>query len=204
MVDGTEQPRDPTGLGIRQRWANFRNRPGKNGQPRQHGNTSADENEDMTTILVQCEPGTNPVRVAMKRAGAAIGGGCMLVVGVPLLLFPGIFYLLKCLLFDWILLVSPSFYVCYVYVVPGPGVAMIASGVYVISTEYQFAQRWLTDIQARFGNVLDKVGFDVGDPVPQTTIDMLNTSGGPQLLPLSSLEATGETPSSVHAKLLDR
>jgi len=72
----------------------------------------------------------------MKKAAAGVTGTCMVIVGVPLLLFP----------------------------IPGPGVAMIASGVYVVSTEFDFARSWLEKVKTRYGTLFDRLGIEVGAP----------------------------------------
>jgi hypothetical protein len=40
---------------------------------------------------------------------------------------------------------------------------MIASGVYVISSEFEFARNWLENVENRFGNVLNQLGIEIGD-----------------------------------------
>ena len=50
------------------------------------------------------------------------------------------------------------------WIVPGPGVAMIASGVYVVSTEFEFAKSWLESVKTRFGTVFDRLGIEVATP----------------------------------------
>lgn len=49
-------------------------------------------------------------------------------------------------------------------IVPGPGVAMIASGVYVVSTEFEFARSWLETVKTRYGTVFDRLGIEVATP----------------------------------------
>lgn len=40
---------------------------------------------------------------------------------------------------------------------------MIASGVYVISTEFQCARNWLDGIKSRYGNILDRIGIEIAE-----------------------------------------
>jgi len=107
-------------------WRRFRRNRSDIGQPSADGETST------AIIPHQAEPFAD----AMRKAAAGVTGTCMVIVGVPLLLFP----------------------------VPGPGVAMIASGVYVVSTEFEFARSWLETVKTRYGTVFDRLGIEVGAP----------------------------------------
>ncbi|CAJ1951702.1 unnamed protein product [Cylindrotheca closterium] len=109
-------------------WSRFRRNRSNAEQPSVDGETS--------TAIVPYQPEPHPVAAAMKKAAAGVAGTCMVIVGVPLLLFP----------------------------VPGPGVAMIASGVYVVSTEFEFARSWLENVKTRFGTVFDRLGIEVATP----------------------------------------
>ena len=50
---------------------------------------------------------------------------------------------------------------------------MIASGVYVFSTEFEFARSWLETVKTRFGGVFDRLGIEVATP------EALPSSKGP-------------------------
>ena len=54
--------------------------------------------------------------------------------------------------------------ITFCWIVPGPGVAMIASGVYVVSTEFEFARSWLETVKTRYGTVFDRLGIEVATP----------------------------------------
>jgi hypothetical protein len=94
---------------------------------------------------------------------------------------------------------------------------MIASGVYVISTEFQFARHWLEGIKSRYGNIFDRMGIEVGDgetmPLSQIEIDTSGGTSSPMPLPASpgsvgadespipaADDETGENNETVHVK----
>lgn len=63
-------------------WRRFRRN--RSGQPQADGQTS--------TAVVRYEAGPHPFAAAMRKAAAGATGACMVIVGIPLLLFPGTQY----------------------------------------------------------------------------------------------------------------
>lgn len=78
--DSTEDP---------QRWNRFRN--WRNGR-QEDSSTKEGEEQEKKKAAVMVREGAGNVAAAVKKAGVAVSGGCMVVVGVPLLLFPGTSY----------------------------------------------------------------------------------------------------------------
>jgi hypothetical protein len=73
-------------------WENWSNR--NRGQQASTSAENSEEGREVTsTALVNYEASVQALRKAMKKASVAVGGGCMVVIGVPLLLFPGMYFL---------------------------------------------------------------------------------------------------------------
>lgn len=80
------------------------------------------------------------------------------------------------------------------WIVPGPGVAMIASGVYVVSTEFEFARSWLETVKTKYGTVFDRLGIEVATPealpAPKGSSPILSV---PPSLPIEDVDAEIKT-----------
>lgn len=48
---------------------------------------------------------------------------------------------------------------------------MLATGVYVLSTEFESPKRWLTSVKTNFGPGLDRMGLKLGPNIPAVVAD---------------------------------
>ena len=48
---------------------------------------------------------------------------------------------------------------------------MLATGVYVLSTEFESPKKWLTSVKTNFGPTLDRMGLNLGPNTPAVVAD---------------------------------
>jgi hypothetical protein len=84
--DGTSESAETTSAPRTRRWGFF----ARSWSQKNDEELGASSSEETTsTAIVHVNPSSHPVAVAMRKVAAGLGGTCMVVVGVPLLLLPG-------------------------------------------------------------------------------------------------------------------
>eukprot|EP00980_Cylindrotheca_fusiformis_P030463 scaffold24860_cov122-Cylindrotheca_fusiformis.AAC.4 len=147
------------------RWAGFRQR----WSLQKKTNESEESTQDENNSLVPFNPASHPVAVALKKATVGVGGACMNS---------------RTPISDNCLMPTTT------KPVPGPGVAMIATGVYVISTEFEFAKNWFDNVKTKYGSVFDRMGIALGDHHVERTMVLPEMDRGVESSVLATMPAS--------------
>jgi hypothetical protein len=91
--DGTSENTETTSAPRTRRWGFFARSWSQNNDEELGASSSE---ETTSTAIVPFNPASHHVAVAMRKAAAGLGGTCMVIVGVPLLLLPGKYMYTAC------------------------------------------------------------------------------------------------------------